>query len=437
MAVVSNDRLRHGGARPFSPFEWMIAYRYLKSKRSQGGVSAMTIISVIGITIAVFALVATLAVRTGFRSEFMATVLGANAHISLYSGIYTTEEGQKSTSILGFENLIPALHQIDGVSRATPLVRAQLLASSEIRNAGVELFGTRPADFATLPLIANPEESIGQLADFARGIAIGTGVARELGVSVGDQIRLISPDGVKTAFGTTPRINSYEITYIFGVGRFDIDRVRVYLPFSEAQRFLNREEQVDEIEIFVAEPEEIDKIKAALLDVAGDGFYAWSWKDSSGAFLRALQMEDNVMFIILSILVLIATSNIISGLVMLVKNKGRDIGILRTIGLSQGAVMRVFFICGASIGLIGTVMGVALGCLFAINIDPIFNFVNWMAGGGVWDPNVRFLSSLPAKVDFWDVMKAISLSLSLSFIVTLFPARRASRLNPLDALRYE
>lgn len=428
---------RKPAARPFSAFEWLIAYRYLKSKRSQGGVSLMTVISVVGITLSVFALVATLSVRTGFRSEFMATVLGANAHISVYSGIYTAEDGSQSTTIRDYQNLIPALHQIDSVQRATPLVRAQLLAASEIRNAGVELYGTRPGDFAYLPLIANPEESIGRLEDFPNGIAIGTGVARDLGVTVGDQIRLISPDGVKTAFGITPRINSYEVTYIFGVGRYDIDKVRIYMPFSEAQRFLNRENQVDEIEIFVDDPENVDAIEAALISVAGDGFYAWSWKDSSGAFLRALQMEDNVMFIILTFLVLIATSNIISGLVMLVKNKGRDIGILRTIGLSQGAVMRVFFICGASIGVIGTSLGVLFGCLFAINIDPIFELVNWLAGGGVWDPNVRFLSSLPAKVELWDVIKAVSLSLSLSFFVTLFPARRASRLNPLDALRYE
>lgn len=421
----------------FSAFEWMIAYRYLKSKRSEGGVSTMTIISVVGITIAVFALVATLSVRTGFRSEFMSTVLGANAHISVYSGIYTAADGRKSTSIRDYDNLTAALANIDGVKHAAPVVRSQLLAASEIRNTGVQLFGTRPEDFATLPLIAIPENSMGNIEDFSKGIAVGTGVARDLGITVGDSIRLISPDGVKTAFGTVPRINSYEVTYIFGVGRYDIDKVRIYMPFTDAQEFLDREGLADEIEVFVDNPEFTDEIERSLINIAGDGFYAWSWRDSSGAFLRALQMEDNVMFIILSILVLIATSNIVSGLVMLVKNKGRDIGILRTFGLSQGSVMRVFFICGASIGIIGTFFGVILGCLFAINIDPIFEFVNWLAGGGVWDPNVRFLSNLPAKLELQDVLSAVVLSLGLSFIVTIFPARRASRMNPLDALRYE
>jgi lipoprotein-releasing system permease protein len=261
-------------------------------------------------------------------------------------------------------------------------------------------------------------------------------VARELGVDVGDSVRLISPDGARTPFGTSPRVSAYEVVYIFQVGRWDIDRVRVYMPFAEAQSYFNRDGVADEIEVMLDDPEDVGGMVLPILTAAGGTVSLWTWQDSSGAFLQALQMEDNIMFVILSILVLIATMNIVSGLIMLVKNKSRDIGILRTMGLSEGAVLRVFFICGGHRGG-GHVAGVALGCAFAIWIDPIFDFVNWMAGGGVWDPSVRFLSSLPARLEWGDVLSAVSLSLGLSFLVTIFPARRAARMNPVEALRYE
>jgi len=262
-------------------------------------------------------------------------------------------------------------------------------------------------------------------------------VARELGVAAGDRIKIISPDGVKTAFGTAPRIKSYEVVYIFRVGRYDIDRTRVYMPLAEAQRYFNREGTADEIEILVENPDRVDDYVVPILEASDYRAVVWTWWDASGAFLQALETEDNVMFIILSILVLIAAMNIVSGLIMLVKNKGSDIGILRTMGLSEGSVLRVFFIVGAAVGVIGTVLGVIAGCLFAIYIDPIFTFVNWAMGGGVWDPSVRYLSQLPARLELGDVASAVLLSLGLSFSATIFPARRAARMNPVEALRYE
>ncbi|MCC5957306.1 MAG: FtsX-like permease family protein, partial [Natronohydrobacter sp.] len=231
--------------------------------------------------------------------------------------------------------------------------------------------------------------------------------------------------------------SAYEVVYIFTAGRYDIDRTRLYMPFEEAQIFFNRDGVADEMEVMVTNPDQIDALRMDLLRAGGERAMLWTWRDSAGAFLRALDVEDNVMFVILSILVLIAAMNIISGLIMLVKNKGRDIGILRTMGLTEGSVLRVFFICGASVGVLGTIAGVILGCLFAIYIDQVFSFVNYVSGGGVWDPSIRGIYELPAELRLADVLKAVGLSLSLSFIVTIFPARRAARMNPVEALRYE
>jgi lipoprotein-releasing system permease protein len=326
---------------------------------------------------------------------------------------------------------------VPGVTRAAPMVRGQVMANYQNSNTGVEIYGISADDLFTIPRIASPLDSYGLLSDFGKGIAIGSGVARELGVTIGDKIRIISPNGTRTAFGTSPRVSAYEVTYIFTAGRWDIDRTRIYMPIAQAQTFFDKDGVADEIEVMVAKPDAVDDIVPAVLGAAGDRALAWTWRDSAGAFLRALTVEDNVMFILLSILVLIASLNIISGLIMLVKNKGRDIGILRTIGLTEGAILRIFFICGAGIGTVGTLLGVALGSLFAIYIDPIFSAVNYYAGGGVWDPSIRGIYALPAELRLSDVLSAAALSLSLSWVITIIPARRAARMNPVEALRYE
>jgi lipoprotein-releasing system permease protein len=422
---------------PFAAYEWLIAWRYLRAKRADGGVSVMTWISLIGITLAVFALIATLAVRSGFRAEFVDTILGSNAHVTVYTAGEVNEQGQILRTIAEYEAMAEKVAEVPGVIRAAPLVKGQVMASARGRNAGIEVFGISEADIQTIPRIANPETAVGSLDRFNEGIAIGSGVARELGLALGDTIKLISPDGVKTAFGVSPRVKNYEVVYIFTAGRYDIDRTRAYMPFGEAQLYFNREGAADEIEVMIDDPENVDQLTLPILRAAGASAMVWTWRDASGGFLRALEIEDNVMFVIMSVLVLIAAMNIVSGLIMLVKNKGRDIGILRTMGLTEGAVLRVFFICGAATGIIGTILGVILGCLFAIYIDPIFSFVNYVAGGGVWDPSVRGIYELPAKLNLSDVLSAIFLSLGLSFVVTIFPARRAARMNPVEALRYE
>ncbi|NEX47705.1 lipoprotein-releasing ABC transporter permease subunit [Pseudotabrizicola algicola] len=422
---------------PFSRFERMIAWRYLRAKRAEGGVSVMTWISLIGITLAVFALIATLAVRAGFRAEFVDTILGANAHVTVYSTGQADAFGNLVKGFPDYEERSAALSAVPGVTRAAPLIRGQVMVSSQGATNGAEVYGLTEADLKSIPRVGLGADAFGDIERFEEGVAIGSVLARDLGVTVGDRVRVISPDGVKTAFGSSPRVNAYEVVYIFTAGRYDIDKTRLYMPFAEAQSYFNREGMADEFEVMVDRPDDIDRFAGPLLQAGGDTAILWTWRDSSGAFLRALDVEDNIMFVILSILVLIATMNIISGLIMLVKNKGRDIGILRTIGLTEGSVLRIFFMCGAFTGIVGTVFGVVLGCLFALYIDPVFSAINYLAGGGVWDPSIRGIYALPAKLQWADVLSAVSLSLGLSFIVTIFPARRAARMNPVEALRYE
>jgi len=422
---------------PFSRFEWIIAWRYLRARRAEGGVSVMTWISLIGITLAVAALIVTLAVRAGFRAEFVNTILGANAHVTVYNSPTVTDTGQLDRTIADYAARAEAVRKVPGVVSVAPLIKGQVMANRGEYNTGVQVFGISLKDLKAIPGIAHSDHAEGSIDDFDKGVAIGSGVARTLGVGIGDKIRLISPNGVKTAFGTSPRVNAYPVEYIFSAGRYDIDATRVYLPFAEAQRFFNREGVADELEVMVREPEQVDEMAPALLRAAGKRSLLWTWRDAAGSFLKALDVEDTVMFVLMSILVLIASMNIISGLVMLVKNKGRDIGILRTMGLTEGSIMRIFFICGALVGLIGTLFGVILGSLFALYFDPILAFVNGASGGQVWDASIRGIYRLPAHLTLRDVLSAVFLSLGLSFGITLFPARRAARMNPVEALRYE
>ena len=442
---------------PFSRFEFMIAWRYLRARRTDGGVSVMTWISFIGIALAVMALIATLAVRSGFRHEIVGTIIGANPHMTVLGyqrPDYTPEElalieanpdvaaaleGREAVTntIQSPEAIVEAIRAVPGVEHVAEVVSAEVMASGRTRDTVGQVLGISADNLRSVPLVREPERVLGDLERFEEGVAVGWELARRLGISVGDTLRLTSPNGAQTAGGRVARVGTYEVVYIFQVGRFDIDQVRIYMPLAEAQEFFDRDGVVDQIDISVADPDAVDLLYSDVFRQIPPQVYLRTWQDSSGAYLRALQMEDIIMFIILSMLVLIATLNIVSGLIMLVKNKSRDIGILRTIGLSEGSILRVFFICGAFTGVAGTVLGVALGCAFAIWIDPIFSFVNFIAGGGVWDPSIRLISALPARLEAEDVMSAVVLALGLSFVVTIFPARRAARMNPVEALRYE
>jgi lipoprotein-releasing system permease protein len=423
--------------RPFAGFEWAIAWRYLRATRKDGGISVVAGYALVGVMLGVATLIVVQAVMIGFREEFTDRILGANPHVQILAQPTLDEWGGTSRLITEYDALAERVAAVPGVVRAAPVVRGQVMASVPGRNAGVEVTGIRTEDLAAVPLVANPEAGWGDLDRLDEGVAIGFELARELGLGVGDIITLTSPDGMDTPFGTQPRINDYEVVYVFRVGRWDIDRVRVYLPLEEAQLYFNREEGVDEVEVMVTGAAEVERYLEPIAAAAGAGLYLWTWRDSAGAFLSALDVERRVMFIILSLVVLIAALNIISGLVMLVKNKGRDIGILRTMGLTQGSIMRVFFLCGALIGVTGTVLGVILGVVFALNIQALQGLVETVTGGEVWNPEIRFLTEIPARLRFEDVAAVVVMALGLSFLITLWPARSAARLNPVEALRYE
>ena len=417
---------------PFAAFEWLIAWRYLRARRKEGGISVIAGYALVGVMLGVATLIVVQAVMIGFREEFTDRILGASAHVTVYFA------PDKSGALIGgYDEVAARIAAVPGVTRAAPLIRGQVMASAGGRAAGVEVIGMRPDDLAGVPLVAHPETAAGDLSGFGPGIAIGSGVAREIGVGVGGVVTLVSPEGMDTPFGTQPRISDYEVGYVFGVGRYDLDRVRVYMPFEEAQGYFNREGVADEIEVMVEDPGAVERVVPAIAEAAGPRALVWTWRDASGSFLDALDVERRVMFVILSLVVLVAALNIISGLVMLVKNKGRDIGILRTMGLTEGSVMRVFFLCGSLIGVVGTIAGVILGCLFAYFIADIQAAVEWVAGGSVWNPEVRFLTEIPARLRPGDVAAVAGTALALSLLITLIPARNAARLNPVEALRYE
>src|SRR5437868_8993665 len=325
-----------------------------------------------------------------------------------------------------------------GVRLAAPVVDGQGLGSSPFNAAGVFIRGIRADDLNNLTSIAkNIKQGSLDGFDEGQGVAIGRRLADQLSLHAGDSITLVSPKGAVTPMGTTPRIKPYKIAAVFEIGMSEYDSTFVFMPLTEAQAYFNRNNDVSAIEVFTTNPDRIDAFRKAVTEAAGRPVFLVDWRQRNSTFFNALQVERNVMFLILTMIVLVAALNIVSGLIMLVKDKGSDIAILRTMGASQGSIMRVFLITGAAIGVVGTLTGFFVGLVICLNIESIRQFLSWLTSTELFSPELYFLSKLPADIDFGETSAVVIMALTLSFLATLYPSWRAARLDPIEALRYE
>ena len=434
MAEAAVDRSSKSGlgpaGKPFSTFERLVAWRYLRARRKEAFISVIAGFSFVGIMLGVATLIIVMAVMNGFRTELVSRILGINGHM-----IVQPSDGP----FTDYADLSSRLAAVPGVKMALPLVEGQVLASAQAGGStGALVRGARAEDLTKLKTISGNIKS-GDMVGFAsgQGVLIGTGMANQLGLSVGDLITLTSPDGDITPMGVSPRVKSYKISGLFEIGMSEYDSSIIFMPLEEAQLYFNAEGLVQSIELFVDHPDDIDTLRPKVEEAAGRQINLTDWRQRNQTFFSALQVERNVMFMILTLIVLVAALNIISGLIMLVKDKSSDIAILRTMGASAGAIMRIFFMTGAAIGIVGTVAGVLLGVLVCVNIESIRQFFSWISGTVIFNPQVYFLSQLPAEMQLSETISIVVMALTLSFIATIFPAWRASKLDPVQALRYE
>ena len=419
-------------AAPFSGWERGLAFRYLRTTRRNGGVTLISWIAFGGIALSVAVLIIVMSVMNGFRTDLLSRILGFSGHVFVQG---PSIEGP------GRAALLARLRAVPGVVQVTPVIEAQTLATGPAARGGAIVRGVAPADLGPNSIIARGVRE-GSLADFGRGdyggdqILIGSGLADTIGAHAGDPVSLISPDGGDTVLGSTPREKQYQVGAVFSVGASNFDNGYIYMPLSQAQLFFDRGDDVDFLELKVADPDHVDRYLPAIRAAVGRDGAVSDWRDRSRSFWNALQTERGVMRLILMMIVGIAVLNIISGLIMLVKNKTRDIAILRTMGAGQGAVLRVFFMAGAAIGVSGALAGLVIGALFAAFIDQIQAGLE-MIGLHVWSADTYYLSRIPARIEWGEVATVMAWSLFMSFVATLPPAWRASRLDPVEALRYE
>jgi len=443
-------------AGPFSRFEWMMAGRYLRARRKEAFISVIGWLTLIGVAIGVATLIVVMSVMNGFRAELLTKILGLNGHFTAYP---------IDAKFTDYDETAMKLETVDGVVTAIPYVEGQALASGQQESTGVSVRGIEGASIDKLTLLKNGAVLGGwDQWDQSTGVAIGQRLAEKLGLTIGDPITIVNPNGANTPFGKTPQIRSFPVNVIFNLGMVEFDSFYVYMPMQAAQTYFKMytdelkpgalepppdatDEQIDAayerkyqataVEVFIDDPDNVTAVRERIQRDVDRSLILYDWRQRNETFFSALQVERVVMFVILSMIILVAAFNIISSLVMLVKDKSKDIAILRTMGATRGSIMRIFSMTGFAIGLAGTVLGLTLGILIASNAEMLRQFVSALTNVPIFPPDIFYLSSLPSRIDAGEVTVVALLALGLSFLATLYPAWRAAQYDPVEALRYE
>jgi lipoprotein-releasing system permease protein len=412
----------------FGTFERMVAFRYLRARRREGFISVIAIFSLLGIALGVATLIIVMSVMNGFRAELLGRILGFGGHINVYAA---------QGNLGDYDAFAAQVKNLPGITAVRPIIDGQVMATAGGRASGAMVRGITEADLAAQRTIASKlrPEDLQRFTD--DNLLIGSRLAFRLGVRPGDQITLISPQGNATAFGTVPRVKSYTVAGTFEIGMYEYDSSYVFMPLPAAQLFFNAPNAVSSLEVFVSDPDQVRVFDREIAAALGNRVRIFDWQQNNLSFFNAVQVERNVMFLILTLIIVVAAFNIISSMIMLVKDKGRDIAILRTMGATRGMVLRIFMLSGASIGVIGTIAGFGLGVAFAGNIEAIRQFIQRIIGTDLFSAEIYFLTQIPAKVDPLEVATVLAMAFGLSFLATIYPSWRAARLDPVEALRYE